>query len=81
MKAAPLTNFNPDQAKIIKDAYELAKKRFVSTRPLTKVEEDKLAIAVIFFAEAGCLETKRLASRAIIAVKASVPARRTSEIV
>ena len=81
MNNALLTNFNPDQVKIIQDAYELAKNRFVSTRPLTKVEEDKLAIAVIFFAEAGCLETKRLASRAIIAVKTSVPAMRTSEIV
>jgi hypothetical protein len=79
MKAA--INFNPDQAKIITDTYELAKKRFVSTRPLTKVEEDKLAKAVIMFGEAGCLETKRLASRAIMAVKASVPAMRTSEII
>jgi hypothetical protein len=72
VKAAALTNFNPDQVKIIQDAYELAKNRFVSTRPLTKVEEDKLAIAVMSFAEAGCLETERLASRAIIAVNASI---------
>jgi hypothetical protein len=66
VKAA--ANFNPDQVTIIKDAYELAKTTFESTQPLTKVEEDKLAIAVITVAEAGCLETKRLASRAITRV-------------
>jgi hypothetical protein len=72
VKAAALTNFNPDQVKIIQDAYELAKKTFESTKPLTKIQRDLLARAIVTLAEEGYLETERLASRAIIAVKTSV---------
>jgi hypothetical protein len=68
MKAAALTNFNPAQVTIIKDAYELAKTAFESTQPPTKVDEDKLATAVIMLAKAGCLETQSLASHAVIRV-------------
>jgi hypothetical protein len=72
VKAVVFTNFNPDQVTIITDAYELAKKRFVSPGPLAKVEEAKLARAIIILAEEGCLEKERLASLAIIAAKACV---------
>jgi hypothetical protein len=53
--AAALTKFNPDQVKIIQDAYELAKKTFESTKPLTKIQRDLLARAIITLAEEGCL--------------------------
>jgi hypothetical protein len=67
MNNALLTNFNPDQVKIIKDAYELAKATFESTtKPLTKIQRDLLAREIVTLAERGCLETERLASRAIM---------------
>jgi hypothetical protein len=68
VKAAALTKFNPDQVKIIQDAYELAKKTFESTKPLTKIQRDLLAREIVTLAGRGCLETERLASRAIMRV-------------
>jgi hypothetical protein len=61
-----LTNFNPDQAKAIKDAYELAKKKLELTQPLTKQQKDILARAIIILAKEGCVETERLAFRAVM---------------
>jgi hypothetical protein len=68
MRGVALTNFDQAQVKIIKDAYDLAKKTFESWQPLTKIQRDVLAKAVITLAKEGCLETNRLASRAIIRV-------------
>jgi hypothetical protein len=61
-------NFNPDQVKIIQDAYKLAKKTFESSKPLTKIQRDLLAREIVTLAGRGCLETERLASRAIMRV-------------
>jgi hypothetical protein len=67
MKAATLTSFNPDEVKIIADAYALALKIFES-KPLSKIHQDILAREIIVLAEEGCLETERLATRAIMRV-------------
>jgi hypothetical protein len=66
VKAA--VNFNPDQVTIIKDAYELGKQTFEPTQPLTEIQLGLLARAIITLADEGCLDTERLASRAIMQV-------------
>jgi hypothetical protein len=69
MKAAMLTSFNPEEVKIITDAYALALKTFETNEPLSSIHQDALAKEVIVLAEGserGCLETKRLATRAIM---------------
>jgi len=66
MKAAMLTSFNPEEVKIITDAYALALKTFESNEPLSKIHQDVLAKEIIVLAEGGCLETERLATRAIM---------------
>jgi hypothetical protein len=65
MKDDLLTSFAPAEVQIIKNAFELAKKTLESGRPLTKAEEDNLAREIIVLAKEGCLETERLADRAI----------------
>jgi hypothetical protein len=69
MKAAMLTSFNPEEVKIITDAYALALKTFETNEPLSSIHQDALAKKIIVLAEGserGCLETKRLATRAIM---------------
>jgi hypothetical protein len=66
MKAAMLTSFNPEEVKIITDAYALALKTFETNEPLSSIHQDVLAREIIVLAEAGCLETERLATRAIM---------------
>jgi hypothetical protein len=68
MKAAMLTSFNPEEVKIITDAYALALKTFESNEPLSKIHRDILARGTIVLAEEGCLETACLATRAIMRV-------------
>jgi hypothetical protein len=63
MNNALLTNFDPAQVKIIQEAYELAKK---TSGPLTKADKENLAREIVSLAGRGCLETERLASRAIM---------------
>jgi hypothetical protein len=65
MEAAMLTSFNPEEVKIITDAYALALKIFES-KPLSKIHQDILAREIIVLAEEGCLETERLATQAIV---------------
>jgi hypothetical protein len=65
MKAAMLTSFSPEEVKIISDAYALALKTFENA-PLSKIRRDALAREIVTLAGRGCLETERLASRAIM---------------
>jgi hypothetical protein len=66
MKTAALTSFGPEQVKIIKDAYALALKTFEVTGPLSKIHRNALAREILTLAKRGCLETERLANRAIM---------------
>jgi hypothetical protein len=43
MQAAMLTSFNPEEVKIITDAYALALKTFETNEPLSKIHQDALA--------------------------------------
>jgi hypothetical protein len=63
-----LTSFGPKEVKIIQDAYALALKTFEATESLSKIHRDALAREIIILAEKGCLETERLATRAIMRV-------------
>jgi len=76
---ARATAFSPEDADVLRRAFQLAKRTFENQRRLAKAEEEEIARAVIQVASAeGCEESDRLAARAVLraVTQSSSPGRR-----
>jgi hypothetical protein len=59
-------SYSPEEAQIIRDAYLIAARSF--ERRLSTTERHRLAQTIIDLAAHGCLESQRLATRAVIRI-------------